>query len=274
MRALITTAAIVLLSPAAHADALIWRGDRSTCLGSRPSLDDLSLPVSSYELGPMLDPARAGWAALDAGCGRTRVGIRVDRAPITTPDGVTTLSLPVRLRIAEDWTAYALPALTAGELGNVPLALSRRSRALSPWGQQTTIDVAALVPSSTSASDRAYGVGVGAGIIKGTLGIAAFNLHATTAFDLSRTVQTARVQGGGTVLLGVEIYPFKLANLVADLGQRVDRDGYHLWGTLGVRALVAPLHRVGALGVELAVAHDIVADTPASSGWLSLYLLR
>jgi hypothetical protein len=264
-RVWILAAALVVMARSARADdVLVWRGDRSTCLASRADLDDLSLPESTYEVGPMRDPVHAGWAALDAGCGRSRLAIRADIYAAET-----IISLPLRIRLADDWTAYTLPSVTtaggASEVGNTPSALSRRVRALSPWGMLTTFDVAALAPTSTVAADRAIGLGIGAAIVAGTFGISAFSVHATTAVEVARTLQSGRVDGGGVALIGAEIFPLEPATFVVDLGQRIDRDGYHVWGTFGVRVLVT--HGVG---FELAGTRD----RSATSGWFSLYLLR
>jgi hypothetical protein len=256
---------VVVLARSARADdVLVWRGDRSTCLASRADIGDLSLPDSSYELGPMRDPVHAGWAALDAGCGRSRFAIRAD-----TYAAETIVSLPLRIRLADDWTAYTSASVTmtagASEVGNTPSAVSRRVRALSPWGMLTTVDVAVLAPTSTSAADRAIGLGAGAALVAGTFGISALSVHATTAFDVERTLQSGRLDGGGSALIGAEVFPFEPATFVIDLGQRIDREGYHVWGTLGVRMGVT--HGVG---FELAASRD----RSATSGWFSLYLLR
>ncbi|HTR50335.1 MAG TPA: hypothetical protein VMJ10_06475 [Kofleriaceae bacterium] len=251
-------------------DALIWRGDRSTCLASRADLDALGLPPTWYDLGAFRDPEHAGWAALDAGCGRTRLAIEIARAPLTGQGGVASVLLPLRIRIGDDWTAYATPVATisgATELGNTPLALSRRVRALSPWQWLTTIDAAVLAPTASSATDRASGLGAGAGVLRA---ISTFDLRATTAFDASRALQSGHIETGGTLVVGADVYPRDLASVVADVGQRVDRAGYHAWAALGVRVLVARAGPLGGLGFELAAARD----RTASSGWFSAYVLR
>jgi len=245
------------LARVASADDVVWNDaiDASTCFAERPSLDDWSLVDSWVVIGPMRDPAHAGWAAIDGGCGRTSIGLRVDRRPVTPADGVTTLSAPIRLRLGADWTAYAAPVVTT-ELGNTPLALARRIRALSPFHWLTTIDVAALAPTSSSRADRAAGVGVGAAVMWTALSVT--TLHATLTFDAERA------SGGGTLLVGAEWHWLHVAELVADFGQRED-GAYHAWASFGVRALA----RWGLMP-ELAITRD----RHATGAWLALALVR
>ena len=262
------------LARIAAADEVVWndRVDASTCYAERPSLDDWSLVDSWIVVGPMLDPAHAGWAAIDSGCGRTSVALRLERAPLTTDSGANTVSLPIRLRVASDWTAYATPALTgANELANLPLALARRVRALSPYHWLTTFDLAVLAPTSTVRMDRAVGAGL-AGAVSWT-GIPVTTLHATLTFDVQRPLDGTGLARGSTLQLGAEWHWLRFAELVAELGQREDGD-YHLWTLLGARAMTFPLTRDTRVMAELAITRDLVAPHDASAAWIALSVVR
>jgi hypothetical protein len=262
--------AILVRAATAHADDSMWDRDRSTCFATKPDLGDSDLPGAWLENGPMLDPDHAGWAALDGGCGVTSIGVRIDRRPVVPADGVTSFLLPVRVRVADDWTIYARLTVTGSyDLDNTPLAASRRIRALSPFHVLTTIDAAALVPMSTSTAARAAGFGIGGSVLAVLLPFTVF--HVTTAVDAQRSLRDGTIDGGATLLVGAEWSWFERAELVVDVGQRIARsDGYHLWASFGTRAPIAPLGRRHALWTELAVSRDLVAARDSTGVWLCL----
>jgi hypothetical protein len=262
--------AILARATTGHAEDLLWDRDRSTCFGAKPDLGDWELPGAWLDNGPLLDPAHAGWAALDGGCGTTSLGVRVDRRPVIPADSVTSFSMPVRVRISSDWTIYARPASSgSNDLDNTSFAASRRIRALSPFHVLTTIDAAILAPTSTITAARAGGIGLGASVLARLLPVTVF--HVTTSIDAQRSLQAGTFDGGATLLLGAEWSWFERAELVVDAGQRIARsDGYHLWASFGARAPIAPVGRSHAVWTELAVSRDLVAARDSTGVWFCL----